>query len=258
MATLPNPLPQLAADPTGRALGLDLPPGTVVRAPEPLLWYADDAADPEDWPTVRSAARGAGLLPFLIDTGGSQRGPEEWELMPDEMSYPGDHDAEEVLADFWEEYAPQEADSDGWPGLAPAPARALGADPDTRAAEAAAVLLTTGWFKAPRLALAPARRSADLPAAIGWSGPLNHENDVARLCAVLRSWEDRFGLRVVALGFDRLAASVASPPATLAEAEAIAVEHYAFCPDTVDQGPGSLDDYAESLVDEGIWSFWWD
>jgi len=65
--------------------------------------------------------------------------------------------------------------------------------------------------------------------------PDNHENDVARLCAVLRSWEDRFGIRLLALSYDRLTVSVSAPPRTLAEAEAIAVEHYAFSPDTIDQ-----------------------
>jgi len=79
----------------------------------------------------------------------------------------------------------------------------------------------------------PQRR---IPAAIGWCGPYNHENDVARLCAVLRSWEDRFGIRLLALSYDRLTVSVSAPPRTLAEAEAIAVEHYAFSPDTIDPG----------------------
>jgi hypothetical protein len=102
----------------------------------------------------------------------------------------------------------------------------------------------------------PARRSADIPAAIGWSGPLNHENDVARLCAVLRSWEDRFGIRVVALGFDTLAVSVAAPPVDLADAEALAAEHFAFCPDNVTRS--SLGAYAKELVGERAWHFWWD
>lgn len=42
------------------------------------------------------------------------------------------------------------------------------------------------------------------------------------------------------------------------EAEALAAEHFAFCPDNVTQGCGSLRAYAESLVDAHAWSFWWD
>ncbi|MFJ7969262.1 DUF4253 domain-containing protein [Streptomyces sp. NPDC096324] len=292
MATLPNPLPRLTADPSGRALGLELPAGRLIDTThdgpwhEPLLWHAEERAVPGDW-AVLSAARTAGLLPVLLDVGGPQSGPEDWELMPDAMSYPGDHDAEEVLAEFWEEYAGEEAgadeDSPGrdqvvevfgeqpgldgtiapygplWPG--PADATVPDADPDARAAEVSDSLTGSGsWLKDPRLALVPARRSADIPAAIGWTGPANHEGDVARLCAVLRSWEDRFGIRVVALTFDQLVVSVAAPPTTMAEAEAVAAEHYAFCPDNIDQGSRTtFREYAEKKVLNGrVWSFWWD
>ncbi|MEW2495099.1 DUF4253 domain-containing protein [Streptomyces nodosus] len=270
MATLPNPLPRLATDPSGRALGLELPPGRLIDATddgpwhEPLLWHAGPPAALGDW--ARLGARGArvGLLPVLVETGGSQGGPERWELMPGEMSYPGDHDAAEVLAAFWgdeddelpEFLAPFGL---GWPGLAAAPRRE--AEPGARAAEVAEVLLGSGsWPTEPRLALVPARRSADIPAAIGWSGPLNHENDVARLCAVLRSWEDRFGIRVVALGFDQLVLSVAAPPTTPAEAETVAAEHFAFCPDNITQGHHpTLREYAgHEVLGRPVWSFWWD
>lgn len=113
MATLPNPLPRLAADPSGRVLGLQLPAGRLIDTThdgtwhEPLLWHAEERAVPGGWAGL-SAARTAGLLPVLLDVGGPQNGPEDWELMPDEMSYPGDHDAEEVLAEFWEEHAAHE------------------------------------------------------------------------------------------------------------------------------------------------------
>lgn len=292
MATLPNPLPRLAADPSGRTLGLELPAGRLIDAThegtwhEPLVWHAEARPAPGAWTAVNSA-RTLGLLPVLLDVGGPQKGVEDWELMPGEMSYARDHDADEVLADFWERYAADELEGDqdyasrevveslfgppepydatvapygpGWPGLAAAGRRE--ADPDARAAEIADALGDRGsWLKEPRLALVPARRSADIPAALGWTGPLNYENDVARLCAVLRSWEDRFGIRVVALTFDQLVVSVAAPPATLAEAEAVAAEHFAFCPDNITQGSHTaLRTYAEQeVLNEPVWSFWWD
>jgi hypothetical protein len=284
MATLPNPLPTLAADPSGRSLGLQLPPGRLIRTTdegpwhEPLLWLADQAASPGNWAALGGPAGRAGLLPVLVDVGGSQGAPEEWELSPGMMSYPGDHDPDEVLAEYWEgesgeEGEPAEADEEvlemlepfgpEWPGLAPA-APSLAIEPGTGAGQLADSLCdplrdgARAWFKEPHLALVPARRSADIPAAIGWTGPLNHDNDVARLCAVLRSWEDRFGIRVVALGFDILVVSVAAPPTTPAQAEAVAAEHFAFCPDNISQGAGSLREYAEELVGERTWSFWWD
>ncbi|MFE1553384.1 DUF4253 domain-containing protein [Streptomyces sp. NPDC058734] len=49
------------------------------------------------------------------------------------------------------------------------------------------------------------------------------------------------------------------PPCTLAEALPVAAEHFAFCPDSVWQGSGTVRDYAaEALVGAAHWSFWWD
>ena len=260
MAMLPNPLPKLAADPTGRTLGLALPPGALIDATadgpwlEPLLWYADEPAASDTWSRLLPARAAAGLHPVLIEAGVEYKGLEHWELAPGMMSYPGGHDAEEVLAELWEECADEE-----WPGLAPA-AAAFETDPDTRAAEVTRSLVESGGLRHARAALVHARRSADIPASIGWCGPLNHENDVAVLCAVLRSWEDRFGIRVVALTFDQLTLSVAAPPRTLEDAEAVAAEHYAFCPDNIDQGHHkTLSAYAEhEVLDREVWHFWWD
>ena len=256
MATLPNPLPRLAS------LGLDLPPGRLIDETddgpwhEPLLWLADEQPAPGAWSALQTAARTVGLLPLVVDVGGGLGEPEKWELTPGEMSYPGDHDAEEVLAEFWESYA---AEDDEWPGLADALPDT--ADPDATAADVVESLLAGGRpLRDPHLALVPARRSADIPTAIGWFGPANHENDTARLSAVLRSWEDRFGIRVIALGYADLLVSVAAPPKTLAEAEAVAAEHFAFCPDNILQGSDTtLTAYAENqLLNQPAWHFWWD
>ncbi|MFB7502448.1 DUF4253 domain-containing protein [Streptomyces broussonetiae] len=274
MATLPNPLPTLATDPSGRSLGLRLPPGRLVDAtddgpwPEPLLWHAQKPAAPGTWKALGAPGARVGLLPVLVDLGGSRGGPEDWGLLPGETSYPGDHDAEEVLAEYWEEETAELEDTGEtapfgyeWPGLAPA--TQLAADPDTRAAQIADALDSgrDAVIEEAHLALVPARRSADIPAAIGWTGPVNYDTDVARICAVLRSWEDRFGIRVVALGLDTLVVSVAAPPTTREEAEAVAAEHFAFCPDAVTQGEEGTDGlrgYAKTLLGEPVWTFWWD
>ncbi|MFD6279799.1 DUF4253 domain-containing protein [Streptomyces sp. NPDC060209] len=251
MATLPNQLPRLT-----------LPAGTLVDTTgdgpwhEPLLWYADEPARPGDWSRLRTTGRPLGLLPVLLDRGLRDEGPEDWDLQPAHTTYPGDHDAEEVLGESWGSYSPDELDDPSpWPGLAPAPAASTPGTPDELAAEIADMIADEA-----RPALVPARRSADIPAAIGWSGPLNHENDVARLCAVLRSWEDRFDIRVVALGFDTMKVSVGRPPTTEAEAHALAVEHFAFCPDNIDgRPPHGLRAYAdEHLLGQEVWTFWWD
>ncbi|MGW8764621.1 DUF4253 domain-containing protein [Streptomyces sp. NPDC055815] len=286
MAMIPNQLPKLASDPTGQSLGLDLPLGAVTGpADDPYLWSGHDPAGPAAWAALRPAARTAGLLPVLL---GGEWGLERWGLEPERMSDPADHDAEEVLAEFWGYYAAQEVPEEerdprvaasvrelfgeqpgcgeitapfgaGWPGLAAA--RPVTTDPDGAAATVAGMLTGPGfWLDDARPALVPARRSADIPAVIGWGGPMNHENDVARLCAVLRSWEDRFGARVIALTFDQLVVSVAAPPRTPEEAEAVAAEHFAFCPDNITQGEyDTLREYArKALLDVPVWRFWWD
>ncbi|KOG35086.1 MULTISPECIES: DUF4253 domain-containing protein [Streptomyces] len=285
MAMIPNQLPRLMSDPTGRSLGLDLPPGALTGPAEtPYLWSGHAPAGPAAWAALRPAARTAGLLPVLL---GVERNLDEWQLQPERMSDPADHDADEVLAGFWGHAASETPEEEqdprmttvvddpfgeqpergeivapftaGWPGLAAA--QPLDTDPDRAAATVAEMLTEPGfWLDEARPALVPARRSADIPAVIGWGGPLNHENDVARLCTVLRSWEDRFGARVIALTFDQLVVSVAAPPKTLEEAEAVAAEHFAFCPDNIAQGShGTLREYAEkALLDAPVWSFWWD
>ncbi|MYS19067.1 protein of unknown function [Streptomyces sp. DvalAA-14] len=276
MAMLPNPLPRLADDPTGAELGLSLPPGSLMDTtadgpwPEPLLWCADGPAQPGAWAGLL-AGRSVGLLPVLIQEDTTHGGKlADWYLDPGRMSYPGDHDVEEFLAESWAGYVSEEEDPEeellevlapygqDWPGLAPAPA--FDGDPDTTAAGVTAELVASGWLDRPRAALVHARRSADIPAAMGWGGPVNYEDDTGALSAVLRSWEDRYGLRVVALGLDTLTATVAAPPQTVAQAEAIAAEHFAFCPDIITQGRhGSLSTYAaKALLGKNIWHFWWD
>jgi hypothetical protein len=32
----------------------------------------------------------------------------------------------------------------------------------------------------------------------------------------------------------------------------------AFCPDNIWQGVGTISEYAESIIGEPLWTFWWD
>jgi hypothetical protein len=48
-----------------------------------------------------------------------------------------------------------------------------------------------------------------------------------------------------------------STPRTLEHAMQIAAEHFAMCPDNI-QGAGSIKKYANALVDQSFWMFWWD
>jgi hypothetical protein len=87
---------------------------------------------------------------------------------------------------------------------------------------------------------------------------VNYDGDPLDMSTVLRSWELRFDAYLVDLGTDTMTLAVGRPPRDLASATAIAAEHYAFCPDNIDQGVGSIREYADSLVNESAWPFWWD
>jgi len=94
-------------------------------------------------------------------------------------------------------------------------------------------------------------------AAIGWTGAINSGADAARHAAILRSWEDRYDAILVGLGFDGVHLVVRRPPAG-EDAVRCAAEQYAFCPDVVDQGAGTLAALAQTLEDLSLWAFWWD
>ncbi|MEE1751890.1 DUF4253 domain-containing protein [Streptomyces sp. SP18CS02] len=247
------------------ALGLDLPPG-IMRV-QPSLWYADEAAGPHTWASLLAAREASGMQPvLLVNDARRSLAWDEGNLDVDQVSDPDDHEAEETLRHLWDWVQAEDGDdvdadtiapfTPEWPGLAPAGAR--DADPDAAAARVAAELLDTDQLPGARAGLVPARRGADIPAALGWTGACNH-TDTGLLSAVLRSWEDRFGIRLLALHFDRMDLSVAAPPRTMPDALAVAAEHHAFCPDNVWQGFDTIRDYAaEAVLGKEHWSFWWD
>lgn len=274
MLTDPRPLAALSADPSGTALGLSLPPGEFVSAasdgpwPQPLFWSAGREAGADDLARLLPGCTSAGLRPVLLDRGGLGERLWDGDLDPGLASEPGD-DGPAVLADHWQTAVEDADDAEdlleviepfdaSWPG--PAPAAVAERDPDAAAAEVAAALHAHDLLDDPRVALVPVERSADVPAALGWTGPVNHENDVALLSSVLRSWEERFGARVVALTFDRMHLSVAAPARTMDQALAVAAEHFAFCPDNITQGwHETLREYAaQAVLDATHWDFWWD
>jgi hypothetical protein len=141
-----------------------------------------------------------------------------------------------------------------WPGLAdPAP---QGADPD---AVAAGLVAAPGGAEqlAMRedvyLGLVPGADGAAALTACGW---LSNAGDTAEIATVIRSWQQRFGVRLCAIGFDTLGLSVAWPPATAEHARRVAAEHAAFCSEIAYHG--DVTDYARALEGSQVWSFWWD
>jgi hypothetical protein len=107
------------------------------------------------------------------------------------------------------------------------------------------------------LVLVPATRPSDVPAAIGWMGAANADVLGARMSAVLRSWEDRFGATLVGIDGDTLWVVPGRLPAAADQLARLAGEHYLLCPDTIDQGI-PWNDYLAELPRLPVWTFWWD
>ncbi|MEV0005148.1 DUF4253 domain-containing protein [Micromonospora sp. NPDC050980] len=260
-----------------RLLGL-LPPGTLpagrlVRPEDggpPVYWLSDEPVEPALWARLRSRHDDSGLWPLLL-TGLPRDERRPWadgEVFPAHMTAPDLHDAAELLARWWADRAEADEEEDAgaeadrvaatapfgrrWPGLAEP------GDPAGSAGHVAEPCPGNLLWAPARLGLVPASRGADTLALTGWSGPVNYVSDAGMLSAVVRSWEDRFGAQVVGLGFDTLHLAVAAPPTSPEHARRVAAEHFAFCPDNIEQGAGALTAYAGQIIGSDTWSFWWD
>jgi hypothetical protein len=253
--------------PAGRLIRPGPPRGIarIGRAPEPALWLSAEFDDaPAAWLDLKDRLDGSGLVPLLLSTleGQPDRPWAAGELSPEDTEVVDGLDLDEVIAELWAGGVPDpDEDPDEtaellapfgrpFPGLAPATSRL--AAPADLAAATASVDLPAG------IGLVRAGRPADALVAAGWQGAANMLDSPAPLALVLRSWEDRFGARLMHLGFDTMALLVERPVPDGDEAFGVAAEHFAFCTDNITQGQGSISDYAEELPGATSWWFWWD
>lgn len=268
---LPRNLDELFPGASGdRDLDVDLPPGRLVVPQEsrvPAYWLSDEPAGADVWVSLRQAHARSGLWPLLACPLSSYE-QEPWEagdVSPQPVGGVDQVNAAEGLEALWSEWVEdgEAAEAEDflelepfarqWPGLAPA-AQSTG-DADAFADR----YVSENDDGTSRIMLVPAARGADVLTAVGWHGPVNYTEDMELLSAVLRSWEDRFGARLVEIGFDTLHLSVASPPAAKDDAELLAAEHFAFCPDNIVQGTsGTIGAYAAEIEAGHGWTFWWD
>ncbi|MEV6209076.1 DUF4253 domain-containing protein [Kitasatospora sp. NPDC051914] len=90
-----------------------------------------------------------------------------------------------------------------------------------------------------RIGLVPAADGAEALTVCGWTGPVDHEGDTARISAVLADRRRRLGAEVVGAGFDTLRLNVAAPPRSTDDALRAAAERTALRPDSVFHEAGS-------------------
>jgi hypothetical protein len=90
---------------------------------------------------------------------------------------------------------------------------------------------------------------------LGWNDAL--VTAVPR-AAVLRSWEDRFGARLLRVGLAEFSVLARRPPRALESARHVAAEQWAFCNEFGGTGLRDVPSITASLMNSPIWTFWWD
>lgn len=232
-----------------------------------LAWVTSEpmAGADQAWLALSGAQAETGLAPVLLPhveyegTDGSTP-LDGWDfgfgwakdvMLLDVMS------AVDVLAENW--FGREETSAPfghAFPGLAPAEDRQF---PLATLRGAVAAVASE---QPVHLGLVAAHRPADVPAAVGWDGNGDGPGTSARslrISAVLRSWEDRFGARLLRIGIDdELRVLVERPPATSRAALLVAAEHVAFASEWGDYAHQTVSELAPLLMGSPVWRFWWD
>ncbi len=77
-------------------------------------------------------------------------------------------------------------------------------------------------------------------------------------CAFLRKWQTEFGAQIVGMSGDVVECVVTNPPLDQATAIELAWQQYWYCADIVEQGCGSVNNLAATLLNSPYRYFWWD
>jgi Domain of unknown function (DUF4253) len=236
------------------------------QAPVPVAWATSEAVPQPGrvWAALSAARQQTGLVPFLL---GHLLGEPERPWDTEEFEPPVDPgvldqmDAAEVLADRWDGEMPSdeelEEDEEWAEMIAPFDAQFPGpAPPEHTTLSPDRLDEVLGSLPAARIGLAPAARPADVLPLIGWTP--SDQSDALPVAAVVRSWEDRFGARLLRVGFAEFSLLVDRPPRTIEHAQRIAAEHFAFCDECAGKGLSDIPSIAANLMQTPIWTFWWD
>jgi hypothetical protein len=276
---------------------IGLPPGRRIipfeGTGEPAAWVTSRTVPRPGpvWSTLSGLHAETGLVPILLAD--DEANEDFFFYSPSEIAEVDRLDAVQVLAARWatmRAYAEHERDSQlqwgallsrqfpelkrdergraSWPPtglpaeeLEPFPGLAPRSDSNLSTAERDAAV---GALPAARIGLVPARRPADVLAIVGWStfdDPASGDEprNGAWIAAVLRSWEDRFGARLLNVGPGAvIRLLVQRPPRSLEAARRIAAEHRVFADECAGPGASDIPSISASIVNSPIWTFWWD
>jgi hypothetical protein len=268
------------ADGEVRIGAIRLPAGRRIRSDggrgEPVAWATTEPVPDAGrvWAALSEAHAQSGLVPLLLaGIGGDPERP--WDTQefrdPDDLTGLDDLDAAELLRQDWQgrttEYDDYDEEDEEYedddfarstaedvapfsrrqfPGLAQAEDHRLGAGQFDR------VLSGLGTA---RVGLVPAGRPADALPMLGWNQAFVTALPYA---AVLRSWEDRFGARLLRAGLAEFSVLAQRPPRTRESAQHLAAEHWAFCNEFGGTGLHDVPGITASLINSPVWTFRWD
>lgn len=105
-------------------------------------------------------------------------------------------------------------------------------------------------------ALVQASESYELPIILRYGGSGNSPG-TAEHAAVIKRWQEQYGAEIFGISSSTLDCLVSKPPLERSAALILARELSAYCPDMIDPVEG-LKAYAQDLVGETLWSFWWE
>lgn len=105
--------------------------------------------------------------------------------------------------------------------------------------------------------LIPTKFGWQVPAYLRW-GDWNACPPPEYHVAALRSWSHDFSADLVGLNGDTINLRAANRPKTRETATRLARQQYAYCPDIIDQGVGSISALAATLMASEWWYLWWD
>jgi catechol 2,3-dioxygenase-like lactoylglutathione lyase family enzyme len=107
------------------------------------------------------------------------------------------------------------------------------------------------------LLLVPTESSWEVPAFLKFGG-FNSCPEPALHVAMLHRWNQEFGAELVGISHDRIELTVQRPPADRDSAVRLAEDQYVYCGDIVDQGVGTVEALAATVLKGTVWYFWWD
>lgn len=245
---------------------VNLPAGRLVTSDgDHVAWVMTDPVPGSGrvWAALSELHPQTGLVPIQLDglradtlTPGGRQGLPGYALRPwdnREFTRPQNPreadglDAGAVLDDMWGCWVPPPLDDDPelaeirapfgreFPGLAPPGHTPLTAAERWQALDSVLprIRAAHGATPAARIGLVVADRAADVLPVIGWGGLVDRGESLLPLTAVLRSWEDRFGARLIDVGYADLRLLVERPPRTLPEAHRIAAEQVALADECI-------------------------